>query len=113
MRVEVAEQGLPLEEIVRRLATGWLMFSVMVDRPAIAVPGGPGTGPKRVDVWVEPPEGPTVPQIAVANALRLALEAKGDRDTLEWLSQAMFKTPILELVQQLNAMMAPVDTPIQ
>jgi len=114
MRVEIAEKGLPLEETVRRLATGWLVFSVAVDQPAIAVPGKPAA-PKRMDVWVEPPEGPTVPQIAVANALKLALEAKGDHDTLEWLSQAMFKTPIDMLVQQLSAMMeAPlVDTPIQ
>lgn len=113
MRVEIAEKGLPLEEIVRRLATGWLVFDVMVDQPAVAVPGVfKATGPKRVDVWVEPPEGPTVPQIAVANALKLALEAKGDHDTLEWLAQAMFKTPIDALVQQLSAMME-VDTPIQ
>lgn len=113
MRVEVAERGLPMEEIVRRLATGWLVFDVMVDQPAIAVPGmiGPGaTGPKRVDVWVEPPEGPMVPQVAVANALKMALEAKGDHDTLEWLAQAMFKTPIDALAQQLQVMM---EAPIQ
>jgi len=114
MRVEIAEKGLPIEETIRRLATGWLVFDVMIDQPAIAVPGVIGaTGPRRVNVWVEPPEGPMVPQAAVANILRLALEADGDHDTLDWLAQTMFKTSIDVVVQQIRAMMEVVDTPVQ
>jgi len=112
MRVEIAQQGLPVQEVMRRLATGWAVFNVALDGPAIAVPGQPMPGPKRVDVWVEPPQGPVVPQIIVADFLRQALTAGGDQITLDWLSTHMFQTNIEELVRQLQEIAASAAQPV-
>ena len=40
MRVDIVKRGLPLQEIVQRLSTGWVVVPrVAVSAPPVALPG--------------------------------------------------------------------------
>lgn len=92
-------EGLPPEEVARRLSTGWLCITnVAVNVPAIAVPGQPEVG-KSVDVWMASPYGSMMPQLAVVQALLLAEDNGADVITLDDLSKMWFNQSLRQLRQ--------------
>lgn len=90
-------EGLSREEITGRLSTGWLCISdIAVDIPPIAIPGQP-IASKSVDVWLAPPYGSMMPQLAVVQALLVAEDEGADVITLDDLCKVMFQQSLRQL----------------
>lgn len=92
-------EGLPPEEVAGRLSTGWLCVSnVAVTGPALVVPGQREVG-KSVDVWMAPPYGAMMPQLAVVQTLLVAEDKGDDVITLDNLSKVLFNQSLRQLRQ--------------
>jgi len=92
-------EGLPPAEAASRLATGWLcVTNIAADIPVIAVPGQPVMS-KSVDIWLAPPYGVTMPQLALVQALLVAEDEGDDVITLDNLSKALFQQSLRQLRQ--------------
>ena len=112
MQIQLVDrrQGLPPEAIVGRLSNGWICVpNVAVSGPTLAVPGQPEPG-KRVDVWLPPPFGAMMPQLAVAQALALVAENGGDIVTLNDLAKMWFNQPLRTLIERLQQPTAVEET---
>jgi hypothetical protein len=71
------------------------------EKPAIAVPGKPGTEPvAEANVWVQGE--PMMPQFVVASLLGTAVEKGLDKDTLNTLSLKLFNVSIEALGDMLK-----------
>ena len=92
-------QGLPPEEVAARLSTGWLCVSNVAIPVTIAVPGQPDLG-RSIDVWLAPPYGATMPQLAVVQALLVAEDNGADVVTLNDLSKMWFDKSLRDLREQ-------------
>lgn len=91
-------EGLPPEEVTRRLSTGWLCVSNVAVPETIAIPGRPQLG-ASVDVWMAPPYGAMMPQLAVVQALLVAEDNGSDIITLDDLSKMLFNQSLRQLRQ--------------
>lgn len=90
-------EGLPPEEVAKRLSTGWLCVSdVAVDTPSIAVPGQPQKS-NTIDIWLAPPYGSMMPQLATVQALLVAEDNGDDVITLDNLSKTLFQQSLRQL----------------
>lgn len=104
MQVQLVDRrkGLPPEEVIGRLSTGWLcVANVALNIPAVLMPGVPEVS-KTVDVWMPPPFGAMMPQLAVVQALALVAEKGGDIITLDDLSKLWFNQPLRALIESLQ-----------
>lgn len=106
-------EGLPPEEVGNRLSTGWLCISnVAVAGPALVTPGQPEPG-KFVDVWLAPPYGAMMPQLAVAQALLIVEDKGGDIITLHDLARLWFNQSLKDLREALSKPPEDAENPPQ
>ena len=97
-------EGLSREEIAGRLSMGWLCVSnIAVDTPSIAIPGQP-LASKSVDIWMAPPYGAMMPQLAVVQALLVAEDDGADIITLDDLSKALFQQSLRQVREAVTQM---------
>ena len=94
-------EGLPRQEVAARLSIGWLCIANIAVPQTIAVPGQPEAG-KSIDVWLAPPYGAMMPQLAVVQALLMAEDSGSDIITLDDLSKVWFNQPLRQLREQLT-----------
>lgn len=121
MIIQVAERGLPPDEIQMRIQAGWIVVpNVLMAGATIVVPGQSPAQSKRVDLWILPDPGPTMPQISVVDVLITVLEEEGtDEPTLDIIAKLLFGAPIRQVQQKWTemrqAMAATVETegPVQ
>jgi len=92
-------EGLSPEEVAGRLSTGWLCVSnIAITGPALAIPGQYEIG-KSVDVWLAPPYGAMMPQLAVIQGLLIAEDNGADVITLDDLAKMWFNQSLRQLRQ--------------
>jgi hypothetical protein len=97
-------EGLSREEIAGRLSMGWLCVSnISVDTPAIAIPGQP-IADSAVDVWMAPPYGAMMPQLAVVQALLVAEDEGADVITLDDLGKMLFQQSLRQIREAVTQM---------
>ena len=112
MRVQLIErsEGLPRQEVAGRLANGWICVpNVAVPGSVLVVPGQPEMG-KAVDVWMPPPFGAMMPQLAVVQALVMVADKGGDIITLDDLAKLWFNQPLRALVESMEQQPAGEET---
>lgn len=89
--------GIPAREAQARLMNGWLVVpGIAIDEPTVITPGQPDPI-KKVDAWIPPMYGATVPQLIVIKAMLFLVEKEQDVITLDNLAKLLFKRPLSEL----------------
>ena len=104
MQIQLIERGdgLPREEVVGRLANGWICVpNVAVPSSGLIMPGRKELG-GAVDVWLPPPFGAMMPQLAVVQALAAVANKGGDIVTLDALSKLWFNRSLRALIESLQ-----------
>lgn len=104
MQIQLVDrrEGLPREEVVGRLANGWICVpNIAVVGSGLVVPGQPEMD-KTVDVWMPPPFGAMMPQLSVVQALVIVADKGGDIITLDDLAKLWFNQPLRALIESMQ-----------
>ena len=90
--IEFHPNGLPPQEVIQRLLSGWICIPGVTinDSSSIVVPGASGPmGPHKGDVWVRPPQ-PLVPISAIVGAMKQTVDMGYDWSAVDTVCQNLF-----------------------
>lgn len=103
-----SRKGIPPDVAQGRLMNGWLVVpGIAVDVPAVVTPGQPDPV-NKVDAWIPPMYGSTIPQLIVVKAMLYLAEKENDIITLDNMAQLLFKQPLAKLREMVVA-----ETPVR